>query len=100
MREETEASPRDRAQTGDHEQASGRAVGTARLLPAVAFGLGTAVLAGVIVGAAPAAGAAGGVVPARAAATVALGGAISELTGQSDTTCCRAQPPIRNDPAA
>jgi hypothetical protein len=88
MREDAEGSAPDQADTGDDAQAPRRAVGTARLLPMVTFGLGTAVLAGVIVGAAPAPGAAAHLVPARVAATAALGGAISELTGSGDTTCC------------
>jgi hypothetical protein len=87
VREDADPSARDPVGTSDDEQAARRTVGTARLLPAVAFGLGTAVLAGVIVGAAPMPGAAHPV-SARGAATVALGGAISELTGPPDTTCC------------
>jgi hypothetical protein len=94
-----QASPRDRTVTSNDEETSRRAVGTARLLPVVAFGLGTAVLAGVIVGAAPAPDASAHVTSVRVAATVALGGAISELTGASDTTCCVSQPPSRSDPA-
>src|SRR5215469_8730610 len=81
MREDTKVGARDQAGTSDDDRASARAVGAARLLSAVAFGLGTAALAGVIVGTAPAPGTADHPAPARAAATVALGGPISELTG-------------------
>jgi hypothetical protein len=73
----------------DTEQASSRPVGIPRLLATVAFGLGTAVLAGVIVGAAPAPEAAAHQASAGVAATAALGGALSELTGAADTTCCK-----------
>lgn len=85
MREDTKASAREQAETSDDDRASHHAVGPARLLPAVAFGLGTAVLAGVIVGTAPAPDTAAHPVSAHVAATVALGGAFSELT-VPDTT--------------
>jgi hypothetical protein len=89
VREDEQASARDRTDTGNNAQAPRRAVGAARLLAAVGFGLGTAVLAGVIVGPAPMPSAAGPQAAAPIAATATLGGAISELTGIPDTTCCR-----------
>jgi hypothetical protein len=89
VHQDEQASARDRAGTASNAQPPRRAVGAARLLAAVGFGLGTAVLAGVIVGPAPAPGAAGSQAAAPAAATATLGGAISEITGMPDTTCCR-----------
>ena len=85
MREDSAASACDQPGASDSGRVSRHAAGTARLLPAVVFGLGTAVLAGVIVGAAPAPG----VTAHQVAVTASLGGAISELTGNPDTTCCK-----------
>jgi hypothetical protein len=89
VREDEQARTRDQASTSNDAPAPRRAVGAARLLAAVGFGLSTAVLAGVIVGPAPAPSATGSLAAAPVAATATLGGAISELTGTVDTTCCR-----------
>jgi hypothetical protein len=78
-------------QAGELEER--RPSGKVRLLPKVTFGLGTAVLAGVVVvsvpttttATAPATGAAGAV-----ATTVGLGAVINAVTGNGifQTTCC------------
>jgi hypothetical protein len=62
------------------------AAARARLLPRVTFGLGAAVLAGVVV-TSPASAAIPGAAPVMTTAT--LGGAVSHLaTGGDDTACC------------
>lgn len=74
------------AGTHDDERGDRGAAARARLLPAVTFGLGVAVLAGVVV-TSPVGAPSGG---ERVVITAALGGAISHLSAASEaeTGCC------------
>jgi hypothetical protein len=79
--------------TGEAEEQ--RSPAKARLLPKVTFGLGAAVLAGVVVVSVPTAPAATGAT-GSVTTTVGLGAVINAVTGNGifQTTCCGEQPPI------
>jgi hypothetical protein len=75
-------------QTG--ELADQRPPGRAGLLPKVTFGLGAAVLAGVVTVAVPAAAPAAASAGGSVSVTVGLGAVINAVTGTglAQTTCC------------
>jgi hypothetical protein len=84
MTENEKSAADQNAQPGER-----RSPGKAGLLPKVTFGLGTAVLAGAVAVAGPAAPAATGAA-GTATVTVGLGAVINAITGtgMAQTTCC------------
>ena len=77
MFEQSNGETMENAESSHDTQDAAQHAGASRIIPAVRFGLRAAVLAGVIASV-------GG-------ATTGMGGAISALSGQPETTCCGGQ---------